>query len=315
MITYQKAFGGLFLLGKLDGSPAARAILPATLSTAVAIVLQKLPSFALRALMLHPYPFQIFCFVVGFLLVFRTQAAYNRYYLALQQLTLMTSKWADVALQTCSFDTMMLTEDEEERRRFRTEVTHLVSLLHAVSLQKMRGDSELGNLHPYVVDDLTACAGFQEPSSPGPLLRVVGAPRIGDHGYTRDTVQDHGVVEIEQTHSSSSSSSSSSGGGGGGRGGGNGARRSRPGESRDNKRSRLGFYSCLLRAGRSCRKCLLPVRQDALARHAALPLHVLGGVPAEEARRLGSVDDRCYLVMQWLVDVVVLQAKAKCACA
>ena len=34
-------------------------------------------------------------------------------------------------------------------------------------------------------------------------------------------------------------------------------------------------------------------------------------MPAEEAARLRAVDDRCYLVMQWLVDVVVLTGKAR----
>ena len=142
MITYRKAWGGLILLCRLDGSPAARAILPASLSTLLALALALLTRLdEKRLLMEHPYPYQIFCFVVGFLLVFRTQAAYNRYQLALQHLTLMTSKWADVALQICSFDTMMSEEEAEERRTFRTEVAHLVSLMHAVALQKMRGDA------------------------------------------------------------------------------------------------------------------------------------------------------------------------------
>ena len=39
MITYRKAWGGLILLCRLDGSPAARAILPASLSALLALAI------------------------------------------------------------------------------------------------------------------------------------------------------------------------------------------------------------------------------------------------------------------------------------
>jgi len=52
--------------------------------------------------MAHPYPYAIFCFVLGFLVVFRTNFAYNRYSQAVQHVAFMTSKWGDAALQVGS---------------------------------------------------------------------------------------------------------------------------------------------------------------------------------------------------------------------
>ena len=53
--------------------------------------------------MAHPYPYSIFCFVLGFLLVFRTNLAYNRYSAAVLHVAFMTSKWGDAALQVHNF--------------------------------------------------------------------------------------------------------------------------------------------------------------------------------------------------------------------
>jgi predicted membrane chloride channel (bestrophin family) len=246
MIHYRKAFGGLFLLLQVEGSPAVRAIAPALLSAILALILDLYTALGgTRLLMEHPYPYQIFCFVVGFLLVFRTTFAYNRYQLALQHLTIMTSKWGDVALQILSFDTMKSTDgvEVEERQKFRSEVVHLVSLLHAVSLQKMRSDAAVENLRPYVPDDVSdgGCAGFQEPWLGG-LVRVLDStPRPSSH------------------------------------------------------KSKAERWRC----------CRTPTSADVMRRYEAMPFHVHGGVPVEEADRLRSVDDRCFLVMQWLVDLLV----------
>lgn len=100
MIIYQKKWLGVFMLTTLDGSPALRALFPALFSCALAVVLNVLNIVsANREIMEHPYPYQVFCFVLGFLLVFRTTFAYNRYQQAIQNVALMTSKWGDVALQ------------------------------------------------------------------------------------------------------------------------------------------------------------------------------------------------------------------------
>lgn len=92
------------MLTTLDGSPALRALFPALLSCSLAIILNVLNIVnADRSIMEHPYPYQVFCFVLGFLLVFRTTFAHNRYQQAIQNISLMTSKWGDVALQVKAY--------------------------------------------------------------------------------------------------------------------------------------------------------------------------------------------------------------------
>jgi hypothetical protein len=57
----------------------------------------------------------------------------------------------------------------------------------------------------------------------------------------------------------------------------------------------------------------LGLRSEAayFAYHAANPLLVIGGVTDSESRALARVEDKSYLVMQWVVDIVVLQGKLK----
>ena len=80
----------------------------------------------------------------GFLLVFRSQLAYQRWWEGRTQLALMQAKWSDCAAQAVLFDDM----DGEvpiESEVYRFRIIHLFSLLHAVSIQSLRGEnSDLG---------------------------------------------------------------------------------------------------------------------------------------------------------------------------
>jgi predicted membrane chloride channel (bestrophin family) len=190
-----------------------------------------------REVMEHPYPFQVFCFVLGFLLVFRTNFAYNRYIQGVQHVSQMTSKWGDAALQLLCFDTMAKPTEEDDRKKLRVEAAHLFSLMHAMALLKLRGDSNLENIHEYssgeFASDCTSCQGFPQ-SWNGPLWQVIGS-----------------------------------------------------------RASSFGLQS------------------DLAEHHQANPVHVIGGIRKEEIRLLSQVDDKCFLCMQWIVDLVVLQDSLK----
>ena len=87
MKVYPKPFCGL-LSFNVVGSPFPRIILYSSLITGLAAVLEA-SDFQLvttsRTLngstgFIHPYPYQIWAFLVGFGLIFRTNHAYGRYW-------------------------------------------------------------------------------------------------------------------------------------------------------------------------------------------------------------------------------------------
>jgi len=110
------------------------------------------------------YPFQLFAYLVGFVMVFRTNFAYQRYWEGLDALLRMGSKWLDGACMAVAFDApgdvmrpflagnRHQTERSEDEKSgpphevFFNETVHLFSLLHAVALLHLRGDPDLSNL-------------------------------------------------------------------------------------------------------------------------------------------------------------------------
>lgn len=160
-----------------------------------------------------------------------------------------------MALQLCSFDTMLRRDAEIPRRTaLREELIHLVSLLHGLAMMKLRGDDDLGNLHTHIPGDAHDAEGdmhysrrvaFPRPWK-GPLVRVVGSTRelwTGCHSWLR--------------------------------------------------------------------KAYFRLDADTYDHHRRNPIRVIGGLSDGEREALGGVDERVYLVMQWLVDVVVALGKAQ----
>ena len=91
------------------------------------------------------YPFQIFAFIVGFLLVFRANHGYVRYNEGRTHLQMMSSKWSDLAAQALAFDSANLHKPNREHlqsecKAFGERVVHLLSLMHACGLQYLRND-------------------------------------------------------------------------------------------------------------------------------------------------------------------------------
>ncbi|KAF4653753.1 Zinc finger, RAN-binding domain containing 2 [Perkinsus chesapeaki] len=51
----------------------------------------------------HPFALQIYTYIFGFVVVFRTKMAYDRYWEAMTNLSLMVSKWGDAFMQLVAF--------------------------------------------------------------------------------------------------------------------------------------------------------------------------------------------------------------------
>jgi len=197
MITYSKGCGGLFILLRLSGTSWPHGIFPGLLSASIGIVLSNVESWDDvisddTQFVANPYPYQLFAYLVGFVLVFRTNFGYQRYWEALDAMQRMGSKWLDAALMTIAFDakgnaaspflqtSVVVGEDkmEVERRTaevaetalnlhrdkkeegpngldhqaFFVEITHLFSLMHALALQHLRNDSDLDNIEATTTD-------------------------------------------------------------------------------------------------------------------------------------------------------------------
>jgi predicted membrane chloride channel (bestrophin family) len=71
MIYYSKRYWGLPVLFRFYGSALPRALPAAIIAAIITVTLQVTVSDEIRRKWRHPYPYQIFTFVAGFLLVFR----------------------------------------------------------------------------------------------------------------------------------------------------------------------------------------------------------------------------------------------------
>mmetsp|Transcript_21243 Transcript_21243/g.38768 ORF Transcript_21243/g.38768 Transcript_21243/m.38768 type:complete len:457 (-) Transcript_21243:145-1515(-) len=173
MITYQKSPFGLDSLFAVYGTSWPFGVLPGGFAAVVSLVLSHWEDADevvsnRDEFVSHPYAFQLFAYLLGFVIVFRTQLAYQRYWEAVGALQAMSAKWLDGSLMAIVFDaggtndTPLLwgTHDRESmqdtiensekggpcHKQFYREVVHLCSLLHAVALQHLRDDPNLDNL-------------------------------------------------------------------------------------------------------------------------------------------------------------------------
>lgn len=173
MIRYRKTWCGLFLIFRVTGTSWPHGVPPGLLATAISIVLalwEKLDA-EIRdrdGFISHPYAFQLFAYLLGFLMVFRTNFAYNRYWEAMGMVQAMGAKWLDGACMAICFDaggnnhTPLLEAVHDDassqphpttsakggamHEDFAGDIAHLCSLLHALALLHFRGDSDLDNI-------------------------------------------------------------------------------------------------------------------------------------------------------------------------
>lgn len=171
MIVYSKGWGGCSLLCQVRGTSWPQAILPAFISTVLGVIIGVVSDFnelveTRELFMEHPYPFQLYAFIVGFLIVFRTNFAYQRYWEGRSTIAQMDGKLLDGACMAITFDatgdsSTPLLDGIKSRpsftqkptkancpshEQFFEEITHLFSLMHALALQHLRQDSDLANL-------------------------------------------------------------------------------------------------------------------------------------------------------------------------
>lgn len=99
MIEYDKSWYGFGLLFKVYGSPFPRALPFAILATIGALNVNLLWGEALPLEWRHPFAYSTFSFVVGFMLIFRTNFGYQRYWEGRTNLQLMTQRFSDALLQ------------------------------------------------------------------------------------------------------------------------------------------------------------------------------------------------------------------------
>ena len=136
----------------------------------------------------HPYPYSIFAFILGFVLIFRTNFGYQRYWEGRTRIQDMASKWVDALYEVIVFDEQSVDEKAkngawvgtnaegkatagcdvcqqmtevanklrpnkcaqcnatriESGAQFRVYFIHLMSLMHALALQSLRGDDVRG---------------------------------------------------------------------------------------------------------------------------------------------------------------------------
>jgi hypothetical protein len=161
MIEYDvhKNFG-MSVLIQMSGSVLPQALLPSCLSMVVAaLVLIEVyedpnsspppppplgtnssspPIEVFRQFLRHPYPHQITSVMIGFMMVFRVQLSYNRYWEGIGVLTSMFTKWHDAAVQLVAFDELSKGEAERNGGAFRTHALHLFSFMSMCSLLELK---------------------------------------------------------------------------------------------------------------------------------------------------------------------------------
>mmetsp|Transcript_49524 Transcript_49524/g.105923 ORF Transcript_49524/g.105923 Transcript_49524/m.105923 type:complete len:431 (+) Transcript_49524:57-1349(+) len=168
MIVYKKGYWGFFILLHFAGTSWPAGIVPGLFSAIMGFVLSKVAAIDetvsdKERFLNNPYPFQLFAYLVGFVMVFRTNFAYQRYWLALDAVQRMGAKWFDGACMGVTFDALgdvtrpfLKGRDDPEKTddslagvshtEFSYELIHLFSLLHALALQHLRSDTDLKNL-------------------------------------------------------------------------------------------------------------------------------------------------------------------------
>eukprot|EP00929_Paragymnodinium_shiwhaense_P018408 TRINITY_DN12897_c0_g1_i1.p1 TRINITY_DN12897_c0_g1~~TRINITY_DN12897_c0_g1_i1.p1 ORF type:complete len:442 (+),score=70.23 TRINITY_DN12897_c0_g1_i1:160-1485(+) len=168
MIEYNKGYAGLRVIFRYGGAAWPSGILPGLLSSSVGLLIGQMAELNevvidRKEFIDHLYPFQFFAFIVGFCVVFRTNYAYQRYWEAYDAVQRMGAKWFDGACMAVAFDApgdrglpYLATRDHPMIRppekagmphdAFYNELLHLFSLNHALALQHLRSDSDLGNL-------------------------------------------------------------------------------------------------------------------------------------------------------------------------
>ena len=91
----------------------------------------------------HPYAFQLFGIVFGYLTVARLNWSYNRYWEGVTHIKVMHSKWADAATQVLAFDRLDDSSTSIADDPFCRHIVRLFSQLSALATMRLHVESEL----------------------------------------------------------------------------------------------------------------------------------------------------------------------------
>ena len=166
MSTYTQELAGLHLVLRLYGSAVPRAAPFAALSAGLAALLHFYPGAEyFEALWRHPYPYQLFAFIVGFILVFRSNYGYSRYWQGRTSLQRMGAAWSDMCMRAMVFEATACAHNQQQQEeggggrgggavewevdarrapltgdylRAVQQVLHMGSLTHALCIQALR---------------------------------------------------------------------------------------------------------------------------------------------------------------------------------
>mmetsp|Transcript_17814 Transcript_17814/g.41963 ORF Transcript_17814/g.41963 Transcript_17814/m.41963 type:complete len:589 (-) Transcript_17814:312-2078(-) len=142
MILYEA--GGLSILLKTAGSVFPRTIPWGIFSALIGISINLLHlQDDVEQFFGHPYAHQVFAISMGFLLVFRANLSYARFWEGRTQVQQMSTKWDDGAMQIACFEEVSSCPDGA---LFTYRMVHLFSLLHALCIMILRGDADLDHL-------------------------------------------------------------------------------------------------------------------------------------------------------------------------
>ena len=151
MIDYETSrWYGLLYLTKLQGILLPRLlpviIIAATLAGLVAS--EAVEAFnwcpqdegGAKAQFAHPYAFQLYGIVFGYMSIARLNISFGRYWEGVTHLKTMHSKWTDATLQILSFDRQGNTAVSLEDEPFCRHIVHLIKQLSALATVALHGE-------------------------------------------------------------------------------------------------------------------------------------------------------------------------------
>jgi ABC-type nickel/cobalt efflux system permease component RcnA len=96
----------------------------------------------------HPTASYVLVTLVGFLLLFRSNLAYQRFWEARTHIQTIGAMWAEAASLAVAFDSSADTKFSRpsDYDEWKTDFIHLLSLQHALAVMSLRTDRDLGNI-------------------------------------------------------------------------------------------------------------------------------------------------------------------------
>ncbi|KAG2432141.1 hypothetical protein HXX76_009067 [Chlamydomonas incerta] len=153
MIIYENWLWGLPLLTRGYGSAFPRAFLFAAISALETAILFVYAPDNIKKALKNPTIFQIYGFVVGFALVFRSSLSYQRFWEARTMLQTIIGRLSYFTIETVAADLGSMDHaaaTPEQRRaahRFVSELCHHVSLLFCFMMKGLRKDFKLDTVY------------------------------------------------------------------------------------------------------------------------------------------------------------------------